>query len=143
MIFNNTDYIKTAVFLLVSIFFFTSCVVRVYDRDLPDPNNYSVNSDWEQEGIASWYGDEFHGRQTANGETYNMYAYTAAHRTLPFNTMLLVVNQDNGKEVKVRVNDRGPFIKGRILDLSYAAAKALDMIVSGTATVKIYILKEE
>ena len=88
-------------------------------------------------GIASWYGEKFHGRRTANGEIYNMYGLTAAHRTLPFGTHLNVVNLANGKSVTVRVNDRGPFIRGRFLDLSYGAAKRLGMVQSGISRVSI------
>ncbi len=80
-----------------------------------------------QAGIASWYGKPFHGRKTANGEIYNMHRMTAAHKTMPLPSYALVRNTDNGKEVIVRVNDRGPFKKGRIIDLSYAAAQALDI----------------
>lgn len=93
-------------------------------------------------GIASWYGPDFHGRPTANGETYNMNHLTAAHRTLPFNTMLRVENLDNGKSVVVRVNDRGPYIGNRIIDLSRAAAREIDMIGSGTAKVVLYLIRE-
>ncbi len=92
-------------------------------------------------GQCSYYASEFHGRKTANGEIYNMHAMTAAHRTLPFNTILEVENLANGKKVKVRVNDRGPFKKNRILDVSLAAAKALGMIGTGTAKVKITIVQ--
>ena len=92
-------------------------------------------------GQCSYYASEFHGRRTANGEIYNMQAMTAAHRTLPFNTIVQVENLANGKKVNVRINDRGPFKKNRILDVSLAAAKALGMIGSGTAKVKITIVK--
>jgi len=88
-------------------------------------------------GIASWYGEKFHGRRTANGEIYNMFGLTAAHRTLPFGTRLEVVNLANGKSVTVRVNDRGPFIRGRFLDLSYGAAKRLGKVQSGISRVSI------
>jgi len=77
-------------------------------------------------GIASWYGRDFHGKKTSNGEYYNMYDFTAAHKTLPMNTMLKVTNLRNNRSVIVRVNDRGPFVNNRIIDLSYAAAKRLD-----------------
>jgi rare lipoprotein A len=93
-----------------------------------------------QSGIASWYGKKFHGRKTANGEIYDMYAMTAAHKTLPLGTYVRVVNKDNNKEIVVRVNDRGPFVSGRIIDLSYTAAKKLGMDVSGTAKVRIIAL---
>ncbi len=92
-------------------------------------------------GQCSYYAEKFHGRKTANGEIYNMNAMTAAHRTLPFNTIIEVENLANGKKVRVRINDRGPFKKNRILDVSLAAAKALGMIGSGTAKVKITILQ--
>lgn len=92
-------------------------------------------------GVASWYGDKYHGRLTANGETYNQFKLTAAHRTLPFNTLLKVTNLKNGKSVLVRVNDRGPFIRGRILDLSYAAAREIDMVEDGIQKVNIKIMQ--
>jgi len=95
-----------------------------------------------QRGIASWYGDPFHGRKTSNGETYNMHQMTAAHKTLPMSTRLLVKNLENGRETTVRVNDRGPFVKGRIIDLSYAAAKRLGVEEKGTARVEIIALGE-
>lgn len=89
---------------------------------------------------ASYYADKFHGRKTSSGEVFNMYGYTAAHKTLPFGTMLRVTNLANGKYVTVKVNDRGPFVKGRELDVSKAAAVKLDMIKTGTAKVRIEIL---
>ncbi len=94
-------------------------------------------------GIASWYGDPFHGERTSNGEVYDMHSMTAAHRTLPFQTVVRVHNLDNGKKVQVRVNDRGPFVKGRIVDLSLAAAQEIDMVGPGTAKVRLEILRIE
>ncbi|MBI4411811.1 MAG: septal ring lytic transglycosylase RlpA family protein, partial [Deltaproteobacteria bacterium] len=91
-------------------------------------------------GGASWYGPGFHGRKTANGERFDTHAMTAAHKTLPFGTYLAVTNPENDKTVLVRVNDRGPYIRGRIIDLSYAAAKAIDMIKKGTAEVVAKVL---
>ena len=96
----------------------------------------------EMEGVASWYGPGFHGRRTASGEIYNMYDYTAAHKTLPLGTYVRVINLENGKSVVVRINDRGPFVKNRIIDLSYAAAKKIDMIDKGTARVKLQIISK-
>lgn len=96
----------------------------------------------ELEGIASWYGSEFHGRRTASGEIYNMYDYTAAHKTLPLGTYVKVINLENGKSVIVRINDRGPFKKGRIIDLSYAAAKKIGIIEKGTARVRLEIISK-
>lgn len=93
-----------------------------------------------QTGMASWYGREFHGRMTASGERFDMKALTAAHRTLPFGTTVEVKNLDNGETVNVRINDRGPYRKNRILDLSYAAAKQLNMLSDGEARVGIRIL---
>ncbi len=91
---------------------------------------------------ASWYGPGFHGKLAASGEVYNMYDYTAAHRILPMGTYVLVKNLENGKEVVVRINDRGPFVKGRCIDLSYAAAKALGMIGKGVVKVRLIALGE-
>lgn len=94
-------------------------------------------------GLASWYGYPYQGRSTADGEIYNMYAMTAAHRTLPFNTHVRVHDLDNGNTVEVRINDRGPFIRGRIIDLSYSAAKAIGMVGAGTAHVQLEILNPD
>jgi rare lipoprotein A len=94
----------------------------------------------EFRGIASWYGPNFHAKRTSNGEIYDMYAMTAAHKTLPMNTMLEVHNLENDKKTIVRVNDRGPFVSGRIIDLSNSAAHAIDMVKKGTAKVEIRIL---
>jgi rare lipoprotein A len=88
-------------------------------------------------GIASWYGSKFHGRPTASGEIYDMYDMTAAHNSLPLGSRVMVTNLENGRSVEVTINDRGPFVPGRIIDLSYAAAKALDMDSKGLAMVKI------
>ncbi len=93
-----------------------------------------------EEGLASWYGKDFHGRKTSNGEIYDMHAMTAAHKTLPMNVHLRVTNRSNGRSTVVRINDRGPFIKGRIVDLSYSAAKELDVVGPGTAPVRIEVL---
>ncbi len=94
-----------------------------------------------EDGVASWYGPNFHGNLTANGETYDMDRLTAAHRTLPFNTIVKVKNRDNGKSVIVRINDRGPYAKNRIIDLSRGAAKKIGMIGPGTARVQLVLLE--
>jgi rare lipoprotein A len=111
---------------------------------------YEVNGRWyypkEVEvgevfrGISSWYGPNFHGKLTANGEIYNMYAYTAASKTLPMNTKIKVTNLNNSKSVIVRINDRGPFVDDRILDLSYIAGKKIGLDKSGIAPVEIVVL---
>jgi len=95
-----------------------------------------------QSGIASWYGQEFHGRPTSNGEIYNMHELTAAHRTLPFGTVVEITNLLNGRTVTVRINDRGPFVGDRIIDLSYAAARMLDMVVPGTIPIRLEVVQD-
>lgn len=102
------------------------------------PRSHSVG--FRQTGLASWYGQDFHGKKTANGEIYDMYAITAAHKTLPFNTQVRVKNLENGRTLAVRINDRGPFVRGRIIDLSYTAAKELGIVGPGTAPVEIVAL---
>ncbi len=111
---------------------------------------YQINGKWyyptmvalgeTYDGIASWYGPKFHGKKTSNGEIYSMYAHTAAHKTLPMNTIVRVTNKENGKTTIVRINDRGPFISGRIIDLSNSAARDIDMIKKGTANVRIEVI---
>ncbi len=110
-------------------------------RSQPEPARCMEFSDssWCR-GVASWYGKDFHGRKTSNGETYNMYGLSAAHRTLPLGTLIQVNSLDNEKSVIVKVNDRGPFVSGRILDLSYGAASALGMVQKGTAEVKFKVV---
>lgn len=98
---------------------------------------------FQQSGLASVYAQRLHGRRTASGERYDRHAFTAAHRHLPFGTLVKVVNLKNGREVKVRINDRGPYRKGRIIDLSYAAAKQLEMLREGVTHVKINALHPE
>lgn len=92
---------------------------------------------FKQQGVASWYGGQFHGRTTASGEKFNMHSLTAAHRTLPLGTLVMVTNKANGKTVTVKINDRGPYSGNRVIDLSKAAAKELNMVSSGVANVKI------
>ncbi|MDX9813103.1 MAG: septal ring lytic transglycosylase RlpA family protein [Sulfurimonadaceae bacterium] len=91
-------------------------------------------------GIASWYGPDFHGKKTSNGEIYDMHTMTAAHKTLPMNTIVRVTNKKNGKSEIVRINDRGPFVAGRIIDLSNLAARKLDIVAQGTAPVELEVL---
>ncbi|WP_456342205.1 septal ring lytic transglycosylase RlpA family protein [Thermovibrio sp.] len=151
---------KRLALLFLSLFLFAGCGapkrVVVVPKDtykLPPSKckyTYTVNGKrycvrknhkgFVQVGIASWYGPGFHGSRTASGEIYNMYKLTAAHKTLPLGTYVKVVNLENGKSVIVKVNDRGPFVEGRIIDLSYAAAKKIGMLKKGTARVKIVAL---
>lgn len=95
---------------------------------------------FQQRGVASWYGRKFHGRKTSNGEVYDMYEMTAAHKTLPMGTRVKVTHLGNGRQIIVRINDRGPFVAGRIIDLSYGAAKQLGIVDTGTAQVQIQAL---
>lgn len=121
--------------IALNFLFLTSC--GVVKRTSSEKSGQIIGS-----GIASWYGPNFHGKLTANGERYDMNAYTAAHKTLPFNTVLRVDNVENGKSVVVRINDRGPYIPNRIIDLSRRAAEELDMISSGTASVRLLLVRE-
>jgi rare lipoprotein A len=92
---------------------------------------------FREEGLASWYGPDFHGKKTASGEIYNMYAGTGAHKILPMGTKVRVTNLENGKRTVVRINDRGPFVRGRVVDVSRAAAEELDMVAKGTVRVRV------
>lgn len=96
---------------------------------------------WEQSGTASWYGEPHHGRRTASGERFDMAAMTAAHRTLPFGSLVEVLDLSTGRSVVVRVNDRGPFTRGRVIDLSRGAALALGMAARGTAPVRLGLVR--
>jgi rare lipoprotein A (peptidoglycan hydrolase) len=118
-----------------------SATTAVYEN--PDDFKNLGKDAWkdEMEGIASWYGEDFNGRLTANGEVYDMYKFTAAHKTLPLGTVVKVTNLDNGKTVEVRINDRGPYVKGRIIDLSRTAGRAIDMRETGTAQVKLDVVR--
>jgi len=109
--------------------------------DVPPSLNTTAKVGQSYVGIASYYGPNFHGQLTANGEVFDMYGITAAHQTLPFNTVVRVTNLENEKSLLVRINDRGPFVKGRMLDLSYGAAKKLGIIASGTAKVQMEIVE--
>lgn len=129
-------------FITVSIFI-TSCGTTSRFGDSEEKKKSETVSSGEiiEDGIASWYGPNFHGKLTANGEEYDMHGLTAAHRTLPFNTILKVKNLDNSQSVQVRVNDRGPYAKNRIIDLSKKAAEEIGMLGPGTAHVELIILE--
>ncbi|MEZ4818730.1 MAG: septal ring lytic transglycosylase RlpA family protein [Bdellovibrionota bacterium] len=107
----------------------------------PAPST-STTSQVQNVGYASWYGGKFHGRKTASGEIYDQDLMTAAHKTLSFGTLVRVTNLDNGKKTIVKINDRGPFVKGRIIDLSREAARRIDMLSTGTAKVKLEFLTQ-
>jgi len=143
--------IQLAIFLC--LLSWGSCLSKKVIQSSPPPlkcqygKPYKIRNQWyqpmtyvnyfEQKGIASWYGKKFHGRKTSNGETYDMYGVSAAHKTLPLGTFVKVYNLDNKKCMTVRINDRGPFIQGRIIDLSYGAARRLGIVKKGTANVFI------
>lgn len=119
--------------LALLILFLAACAT------VPRPVEPEVG--YREEGIASWYGEEFHGRRTASGEVFDMNGLTAAHLTLPLGTILKVTNSRNGRSVQVKVNDRGPFVSGRMLDLSYGAANRLGIVGTGTGPVSIEVVR--
>ncbi len=141
--------------LLFGVFFFTGCSQKRYDLSNPSRNKATmrpykvlgkryrptyVSVGDVMKGTSSWYGPNFHGKYTSNGEVYNMYAKTAAHKTWPMNTMVRVTNLQNGKSTIVRINDRGPFVRGRIIDCSYTAGKELGLDKMGIARVSLEIV---
>ena len=130
--------------LLAAFVFLAACHHGKARAGIPKPNSPAVKiSDSDLEGIASYYAEPYNGRRTANGEIFDSYnEMTAAHKTLPFNTVVRVKNLNNGEEVDVRINDRGPFIKGRVIDLSLIAAKQIDLVRAGIAPVKLKVLKD-
>lgn len=120
--------------VLTIVAFLASCGGPKKSRGVLGARGYT------ERGEASWYGRKFHGRTTANGERYDMHSLTAAHKTLPFGVVVEVTNLHNGRSVEVRINDRGPFKKGRIIDLSYAAARELEMIGPGVVPVRVVVI---
>ncbi len=125
-----------------------ACLKYRYSREQVSSKHYQFSEKEKElipyeEGIASWYGGKFHGRLTASGEVYNMYDMTAAHKVLPLGSIVVVENLENGKRVTVKINDRGPFVKGRIIDMSYAAARKLGFAEKGLARVRIYLVDKK
>ena len=131
--FKNPKLLRAALLVAIAVIFvgLSACSRKV---SLQTPSGF-------QTGKASWYGPKFHNKKTASGEKFDMRKLTAAHRTLPFNTIVRVENLKNGRKVDVRINDRGPFIEGRIIDLSRKAAEKLDMIRDGVVMVRIEVLR--
>jgi rare lipoprotein A len=141
-----------ATVIVALLCFISGCTTTepIPQQPASNPRPYKVFGKWyqplpdskgfRQRGIASWYGKNFHGKKTSNGEIYDMYAMTAAHKTLPLGTYVRVQHLENKKELEVRINDRGPFVRGRIIDLSYTAAKKLGIVGPGTADVEIVAL---
>jgi rare lipoprotein A len=136
---------RRTVFLLTIVILTSACHSRSRVSSTVPPGAdvaLAADSGSVADGNASYYGDPYHGRQTANGETFDKNKLTAAHRTLAFDTWVRVENQLNGESVEVRINDRGPFVAGRIIDLSEGAARRIDMIRSGVAPVKLTVVRE-
>ncbi len=159
---------RSIFFLLITVSIFGCAVdkkqIQVFSYEKPamvlpetregqPPNSYSINGvtyyplpsgeGFVQEGMASWYGKKFHGKRAASGEIFNMYDKTAAHKTLPFGTYVKVVDLSNLREVIARINDRGPFVKGRIIDLSHDAAREIGLVGPGVARVRVVALSKE
>ena len=147
---RGTDRVAVHILLILAIGLTSGCFSRPRYRTSPPGSDSEKTTadapvistkDAFQVGLASYYAHKFHGRPTASGEIFDMYGLTAAHRELPLGTVIHVTHLGNGRSVKVKVNDRGPFIEGRILDLSLGAARRLDMVEEGVARVKIRIIK--
>jgi len=143
--------------IILSLFLFTACGPRYVvidrrpalppekkeatkERSVPETKIEKLESKGVQYGVASWYGGEFHGRPTSSGEVYDMYQLTCAHNTLPLGTTVMVTNLENGRSLELKVNDRGPFVKERIIDVSYSAAQMLGIWEKGTAPVKVEVI---
>lgn len=144
-------FLRHVAILAATVFALAGCAHRVSTQQppasvpIPQPVPPETappvaSSPLVEEGVASWYGNPFDGRRTSNGEIYDMHAMTAAHRTLPFGSVVRVTNLSNGQQAELRVNDRGPFVANRIIDVSQAAAKALGMIGTGTAMVRLEVV---
>ncbi|MBV9399810.1 MAG: septal ring lytic transglycosylase RlpA family protein [Bryobacterales bacterium] len=127
--------------LFAALLVFTAACGHHTTARVPPPPNKPAPIGWTQTGIASWYGAPYDGHPSASGEIFDTHKLTAAHPTLPFDTWVEVTNLRNGRQVKVRINDRGPFIDGRIIDLSFAAAHTIEMVGPGTVKVKLKVIK--
>lgn len=131
-------------YLFLLIVIVCACSISPRYRTSPQPP-----AKWErtgppnkvEEGIASYYGTQYHGKPTASGEIFDMYGISAAHQLFPLGTVVRVTNLDNNRSLVVRINDRGPFVEGRIIDLSYAAAERLDFVIPGTARVRVEVIE--
>jgi rare lipoprotein A len=132
-------HLRPALALALAAVFLSGCAHKKHARRLPPPPAAKPGD--TETGVASWYGRPYHGRPAASGEIYDMEKLTAAHRTLPFNTWVRVLDLDNHRAVDVRIMDRGPFVDGRIIDLSHAAARAIGMIGPGLARVRVEVIR--
>lgn len=132
---------NTVLFGMVLIIFMSfGCGSKKNSRGYRHSDELKNVDGYTQTGLASWYGDKEHGNLAASGERFSKYDYTAAHKSLPFGTIVRVTNLENGKDVVVNINDRGPFIRGRIIDLSYSSAKSIDLVRTGVAKVKVEVI---
>jgi rare lipoprotein A len=151
---RSTFHFLPVLAMIVLMLFLAACTPKrqvITDRRVPPPEKKEMTKEETpsleriekretrvvQYGVASWYGSDFHGKPTSSGEVYDMYQLTCAHNTFPLGTTVMVTNLENGRSVELKVNDRGPFVKERIIDLSYAAARILGMWEKGTASVKV------
>lgn len=150
---DHPEFRRIILMIVMLIFgiWLEGCASKPPAKPRPDyPKPYRIGKTWYQplpdakdfreKGIASWYGRDFHGRRTSSRETYDMFAMTAAHKTLPLGTYVRVTNLENNLHTTVKINDRGPFVRGRIIDLSYSAARKLGVVGPGTATVEVVAL---
>src|SRR3989475_7835798 len=138
---NNYGQSRRLSFLICAVIVLSACGHKRVQVSTPQPGSVSAK---DLQGLASYYAEPYHGRRTASGEIFDTYqGMTAAHRTLPFNTLVRVTNKTNGREVDVRINDRGPWVEGRVIDLSVRAARQIDLVRPGVAPVKLKVLKEE
>ena len=138
---DNFGHVRRLSFLFFAVMVLSACGHKKVQVRTPQPGSVSSR---DLEGLASYYAEPYHGRRTASGEIFDSYrGLTAAHRTLPFNTLVRVTNKNNGREVDVRINDRGPWVEGRVIDLSVRAAREIDLVRPGVAPVKLRVLKQE
>lgn len=136
---SGRPFLAAAALIAAALAIAAGCGRRVAVRVPAPPAPAPIG--WSETGVASWYGIPYDGRRTSSGEIFDMHALTAAHRTLPFNTWLEVTDLQSGKRVNVRINDRGPFVGGRIIDLSMGAAEELGMVRAGLAKVRLKVIK--
>jgi rare lipoprotein A len=139
LVFSRPIYAGSALF--VTLLVFASACGKHPTAHVPPAPSKPAPLGWTETGTASWYGAPYDGRPAASGEIFDTHKLTAAHRTLPFDTWVEITNLQNGRQVKVRINDRGPFVDGRIIDLSFAAAYTINMVGPGTAKVKLKVVK--
>lgn len=140
---NSSLHVSPMIILLCAFIISACSVAPRYKSGARTPPHWERKGTPQEveEGIASYYGKKYHGKPTASGEIFDMYQISAAHQLLPLGTIVKVTNLDNNRSLEVRINDRGPFVEGRIIDLSYAAAEQLGMVIPGTARVRVEVLK--